>query len=232
MKFNFVFGTIHLRYKRFLADIKLDSGEEITAHVANTGRMTSCWAPGMRVALIDSNNPKRKLRFSLYMIHNGESWIGVHTHLANQLVYEAITNGIISELVNTHTIQKEIKIGNSRIDLLIDNNCYIEIKNVTLKLDTLDHSGNRIVSFPDAQTKRGQKHLRELMALKQAGKRAIMFFTVQREDVDIFKPAEMIDLTYCLLLKEAQKLGVEILVYQCSLSDSEITISKKIPLKL
>jgi sugar fermentation stimulation protein A len=224
-------GIILKRYKRFLADVELPSGEVIVAHTANTGSMKTCWEPGWKVLLSYHDNPKRKLKYSLEMTHNNETWIGINTGVPNKLGYEAIEDGTIKELQGYKKIKPEVKIGKSRIDLLLSESeelpdCYVEIKNVTLKGE-----GTKVL-FPDAVTERGQKHLNELMEIVESGKSACMLYIVQREDVDSFSPADLIDTKYGELLREASNKGVKILCYQCSLSPEEIKIVKPIPVIL
>jgi len=221
--------TILRRYKRFLADVRLPGGEELTVHCPNSGSMATCWEEGWPAIISDSNNPKRKLRYTLEMTHNGTCWIGLNTHLANVLGAEAIRDGVITELQNYTRLEREKKYGqNSRIDLLLQNPtemCYVEIKNVTLVL-------NGTYQFPDAITTRGLKHLRELSAMKQAGHRAVMLFIIQRSDGTVFEPAAQIDPQYALGLRDAVEKGVEILCYRADVNPEEIHITEKIPWKL
>ena len=223
-------GKILKRYKRFLADIELENGEMITAHTANTGSMKTCWEPGWDVLVSFHDNPKRKLKYSLEMTHNGNSWIGVNTSLPNKLGKEAIEDGTIKELQGYKTLKPEAKIGKSRIDILLkdgpSDECYVEIKNVTLLGE------KKKALFPDSVSERGQKHLRELTELKKQGIRAAMLYIVQREDVNSFSPAKDIDPEYARLLKEAYDEGVEVLAYQCSLNEDEIKIQKPIKVDL
>lgn len=217
------------RYKRFLADVNVD-GEFITAHVPNTGSMTACWEPNWKCALSVSDNPNRKMPHTLELTHNGETWIGVNTANANKLAHKWLKEKLIPELADYSAIQPEKKIGDSRIDFYLEGHatlppCYVEVKSVTLKLDGL-------AQFPDAVSERGQKHLRELMDLKKQGFRAAMLYIVQREDVSSMKPAASIDKKYAQLLKEAHAAGVEILVYQCTLSLNEIGFGKALPFHL
>lgn len=217
------------RYKRFLADIQIGD-EVITAHVPNTGSMTSCWEPSWKCAVSRSDNPNRKMPYTLEFTHNGDSWIGVNTANANKLAHNWIKNGLIPELKGYAAITPEKKIGDSRIDFFLENHptlppCYVEVKSVTLKLDGL-------AQFPDAVSERGQKHLKELIGLKCAGLRAAMLFIVQREDVDLMRPAHSIDKKYGALLKEAHAAGVEILVYQCKMDLNEISFGKSLPFHL
>ncbi len=227
MKFTspLIEGKILKRYKRFLADVELPSGEVITTHVANTGSMKTCWEPGWKVLLSYHDNPKRKLKHSLEMTSNEKTWIGVNTSLPNKLGHEAIQNGTIKELQGYPVIRPESKVGNSRLDLLLTGSsdlpdCYVEIKNVTLKGE------HQNVLFPDSVTERGQKHLKELIHLVGLGKRACMLFIVQREDAQSFSPADHIDQKYGELLRMAKERGVLILCYQCELSETEINIIK------
>ena len=216
-------GTIVRRYKRFFADISLD-GKTITAHCPNTGSMASCWQPGWKALVSVHDNPKRKLPYTLEMIHNGVSWIGVNTNHPNKLAREAITAGTIPQLKGYDSLIAEHKVGASRIDLLLEDTrhllpkTFVEVKNVTLRGE-----GKRAL-FPDAVTLRGQKHLRELINLKNQGHRAVMLFVVQREDVESFSTARALDPEYARLLTKALDLGVEILVYRCRLNPREIVL--------
>ena len=231
-------GKIIKRYKRFLADIELPNGEVITAHTANTGSMKTCWEPGWKALISFHDNPKRKLKYSLEMTYNGQTWIGINTSLPNKLAKEAIENGLIKELKGYPFIKPEVKTGDSRIDLLLSkekealskrDQCFVEIKNVTLKGD--NHQ-NKAALFPDAVSTRGQKHIQELIKLHKEGYNAALLFIVQREDVDYFTPAEKIDPVYSSLLKDAVAEGVLVLAYKCAMSKNEIVVNKRIPVKL
>lgn len=221
-------GLFIKRYKRFFADIKVGD-DVIVAHTANTGTMKTCLGENWPVMMSYHDSPTRKLKYSFEMINNGKTWIGINTSLTNKLAIEAIEKGIIKELLGYSTIKPEAKIGNSRIDILLSNSpdeqCYVEVKNVTL----VDDEGHCL--FPDAVTERGLKHLQELLELKLKGIRTVMLFVVQREDCHSFKIEQSIDRDYCEKLKEVMASGVEVLVYQCSLSPEEILITKKLPLK-
>jgi sugar fermentation stimulation protein A len=222
-------GKLIKRYKRFLADIELDSGEIITAHCPNSGSMKTCAHPGWKVMLSESDNPKRKYKYTWEIAHNGKCWIGINTMVPNRIAEEAIKEDRIPELTGFEKIRREVKYGkNSRIDLLLENEtelCYIEVKNVTL----VEEDGNYY--FPDAVTSRGLKHLNELMEMKKQGHRAVMLFVIQRSDGKIFKPAAHIDPKYDEGLRTAYENGVEILVWQANVSPIKIEINKKIDLK-
>lgn len=232
-------GTIISRYKRFLADVILEEnyenykkGELITVHTANTGSMKTCWEKGWPVYLSYHDSPKRKLKFSLEMTFNGHTWIGVNTQIPNKLVEQTIRSGSIIELTKFENIKSEVKVGESRIDLLLfdgqlseeKNLCYIEIKNVSML------GPNKTAIFPDAITERGQKHLHELMTVKKKGHRACMFYLIQREDIQSFSPAFSIDPVYSQILFEATLQGVEVLAYQCEVSPQKIEITRRVPL--
>ncbi len=225
-------GTLIKRYKRFLTDVTLASGEIVTAHCANPGSMLSVNAPGSEVWLSPARNPERKLRYSWELIRVGETLVGINTGHPNALVEEAVRDGAIPELAGYGTIRREVKYGkNSRIDLLLDGGrgpkCYDEVKNVTMRRD-LSPAG--AAEFPDAVTERGAKHLRELADMVKEGARAAMLFLVQRADSRRFTIAADIDPTYATGLKTAMAAGVEVLCYGCRLSPHEIRVDK--PLKL
>ncbi|MBT4791266.1 MAG: DNA/RNA nuclease SfsA [Halobacteriovoraceae bacterium] len=232
MKFKskLIKATIQKRYKRFLSDIELPSGEIICAHVPNTGSMKTCWEPGWSVYLSQSDNPKRKLKYTLELTNSGNALICVNTGMTNKIVHEALLADKITELTGYDNIKPEQKILDSRLDFYLTGEekpeTYVEVKNVTLLGD------NKRALFPDSVTTRGQKHLKDLIKIKKQGARAIMFYLVNRQDVDSFSPAIDIDPVYASLLKEAQESGVEILVYQTKITEDEITTANKLPLVL
>ncbi len=220
------------RYKRFFADVQLSSGEIITAHTPNTGSMESCWRPGWSVMVSYHDDPLRKLKYTLQMIDNGVSWIGVNTHLPNNIVAAAIEAGKIPEFLGHTALKKEVKIGASRLDLQVDFGdrlCFIEIKNVTLKGEK-NAQGLSPALFPDAVTTRGLKHIHELRQLVKQGHRTVMFFLIQRQDIDFFSPAKEIDPEYAAALAFAIADGVEVLPYVCQISPEQIQLSHKIDL--
>ncbi|MFM2477572.1 DNA/RNA nuclease SfsA [Celerinatantimonas sp. MCCC 1A17872] len=232
MKFSppLVSGTLIRRYKRFLADVELDNGEVITAHCANTGAMTGCAEPNWRVWLRDSQNPKRKCRYSWELVENDQGQtICINTARANEVVGEAIRNRQIKALDGYETIQTEVKYGqeNSRIDLLLrsDNrpDCYIEVKSVTL----LDKDGLGL--FPDAKTSRGQKHLRELTAVAQNAQRAVLLFAVMHQGIEKVSIAHHIDLLYGELLNNAMAAGVEVICQRFDCNHEQIVADLPLP---
>ena len=222
-------GKLVKRYKRFLADVELENGELVTAFCPNSGSMKSCSDPGSAVRLSISDNPKRRLKYTWELVKSNSVWVGINTGLPKKLVREAIETGVAVELQGYRSIRPEVKYGeNSRIDLLLEkekSRCYVEVKNVTLV------EGNKAL-FPDAVTIRGQKHLRELMQMVRDGHRAVMFYVVQRGDGETFEPADEIDLAYGTLLRQAVKVGVEILAYRAKVNEREIYLTHRLPIYL
>lgn len=214
------------RYKRFLADVKLDNGQFITAHCPNTGAMLSCSTPGSRVGLSSSDNPKRKYNCTLEIVHENGGWIGVNTARANTLVVEAIENGTVAELSGPTRIQKEVRTSTDcRLDLAVyhgSSPTFVEIKSCTF----VEHN---IAMFPDAATQRGVKHLLELNNLVRQGYKAAIFFLIQRNDATYFRPATTIDPLYAKTIREVHDKGVAILVYQAEVSLEGIIISRPLP---
>lgn len=216
-------GKLVKRYKRFLADIILDNGEEITAHVPNSGAMTSCIEENCDVWVTFHDNAKRKLKYTLELTKMGENLICTNTGVANKISIEAIQNGVIKELQGYKNLKPEQKYGeNSRIDILLENEnekCYVEVKSVSLKIDDY-------LAFPDSVTSRGTKHLNELAQMVKDGHRAVMLYVIQRTDDLPFKLACQIDKKYCEAFKEVTKNGVEVLVYQSYINLEEIYLKK------
>ncbi|MES0266506.1 DNA/RNA nuclease SfsA [Citrobacter sedlakii] len=223
-------ATLVKRYKRFLADVITPDGTELTLHCPNTGAMTGCAEPGDTVWYSTSENTKRKYphTWELTETQNG-ALICVNTLWANRLTKEALEQGRVSELSGYSTLKSEVKYGaeRSRIDFMLQADfrpdCYIEVKSVTLAEKDFGF-------FPDAITERGQKHLRELMSVAAEGKRAVIFFAVLHSAITRFSPARHIDAKYAQLLIEAQRKGVEILVYKAELSAESMTLKEPLPI--
>ncbi|MCB0410884.1 MAG: DNA/RNA nuclease SfsA [Bdellovibrionales bacterium] len=236
-------GTFLKRYKRFFADIRFQN-EEVTAHVPNTGSMKGCLEPEIPCRFTVSDDPKRKLKYTLQMLKTSNGWVGVNTGISNQLVWEAWQSQKIPHWQQFDGGQREVKISEkSRIDLVlwksnktlpqdkkikfedIPNHQFhfVEVKNVTL-------GENGIARFPDAVTERGQKHIDELVLLIEKGHSAELVFTVQREDCKTFTPADDIDPVYGEKLREAVKKGLKVSAYRCDLKSDAITLGS--PLKV
>lgn len=225
-------ATLLRRYKRFLADVRLDDGRELTVHTPNTGSMLGCAEPDTRVWLRDSANPTRKYRYSWELATTpAGSLVGVNTHLANTLVQEAIENRTIDSLQGYERIRREVKYGrSSRIDLQLGGagrvDCYVEVKNVTAKV------GDGAAIFPDAPTERGRKHLQELLGMVREGCRAVLLLHIARDDVQWFRPALEIDSAYAEQLAEVQAQGVEVQAWVSRVTPREIGIYRSIPVQL
>ena len=233
---EFITGRLIARYKRFLADIKLDNGDVITAHCPNTGSMKRCAEPGWQVWLSDSNNPKRKYRYSWeYVLVDDQHLACINTQRPNKMVAALLaSNEKPAEFADYDVIKSEVKYGdeNSRIDFLLQDStrqtpdCYLEVKNCTLLEDQEEHG---IGYFPDAKTERGQKHLRELIAMKQQGCRAVLFFCVSHTGIKQVKVAAHIDPIYAELLTQALQAGVEVLAWQMSGLVGDFRLLKPVP---
>lgn len=220
-------GTLIRRYKRFLADIRLDNGQTVTAHCPNSGSMKTCCQPGRPVYVSMHDNPKRKLKYTWELIHMPGSLVGVNTQVPNRLTAHAIASGDVAELLGYETVRREVKAGrNSRLDILLASPnrraCYVEVKNCTMVIDGL-------ATFPDAVTVRGQKHLMELQDLAATGFRCAMFFLIQRMDAKSFAPADHIDPAYGKKLRQACQNGVEILAYDVSIDLTGIRLNDRVP---
>jgi sugar fermentation stimulation protein A len=220
-------GRLVKRYKRFLADVVLDDGRTVTAHCPNSGRMTECSLPGQPVYLSSHDNPKRKLKYTWEIIEMPTSLVGVNTLVPNRLVAESIQNGCVPALEVYRAVHREVRVNShSRLDLKLTAeglcDCFVEIKNCTLV-----RSG--CAMFPDAPTERGRKHLQELAALKKKGKRAVIFFLVQRSDADCFAPADDVDPAYGRQLRRTIRDGVDIMVWDVVMDLDGIALGRSLP---
>lgn len=218
-------GTLLKRYKRFLADIRLEDGSIVTAHCTNSGSMKTCIEEGAPVYCTPVNDPKRKTKFTWEMIEINGSWIGVNTSVPNVLAEEFALNGTVPELGRYETVKREVTFGDSRFDLYCengDNRCFVEVKNVTMK-------DGAFARFPDAVTSRGKKHLHTLLQAKEQGYRAVMLYVIQRMDVDVFAPALSIDPAYAEALSGAVAGGVEVIPVQVQVSPTAIEYVRTLP---
>ncbi|MBW0148676.1 DNA/RNA nuclease SfsA [Marinobacter arenosus] len=232
-------GWLIRRYKRFLADVRLADGSEVTAHCPNTGSMLGCQPEDARVWLSQSDNPKRKLKFTWELVETAPGTLAcINTARPNAQARHAVENGRVTELSGYESCRSEVKYGseNSRIDLLLSGHqsepdAWVEVKNVTLAEDGQGF-------FPDAVTTRGQKHLRELMAQVAGGDRAVLFFVVNHTGIETVRPADHIDPTYGRLLREACDAGVEVIAYRANLAGEDgtptgvMTLAESVPVIL
>ncbi|MEM9287996.1 MAG: DNA/RNA nuclease SfsA [Pseudomonadota bacterium] len=221
-------ATLIKRYKRFLADVTLGNGEVVTAHVANSGRMTGVSTPGSPVWLLPNRSKTAKLKYRWELIEADDTLVGINTGRPNTLVEEAITNGTIEPLQGYESLRREVKYGvNSRIDILLEGpgTCFVEVKNVHMR------EGDK-ATFPDAVTARGLKHLKEMTEMVNAGHRAVMIYCIQRGDCTSFDSDDAVDPAYGAGLRQALKDGVEAYAYTCDVSLTGIRIKEPLPLRL
>ena len=222
-------GEFVKRYKRFFVDVKINN-KIITAHCPNTGSMMGLLSANNKVWLSKSENPERKLKYTLQIIENKKSMVGVNTHLTNKIVLEALEKNSIKELKNLDNIKSEVKFGkNTRFDFLISKNnkkIFVEVKNVTLSRK------KGVAEFPDAVTARGLKHISELINASKRGFETYLLFLIQRNDCNQFKIAQDIDPDYYKLLTEAAKKKLNIICYDCKFSPKGIKLNKNIKFKL
>ena len=223
-------GRLIRRYKRFLADIQLPEGV-ITAACPNTGSMMGCCEPGSRVWLSESDRATRKYRHTWEIVEVGQVMIGINTGLPNNLVAEAIGDGVIPELSGYETVRREVRYGEeaSRVDFVLESPgreaCYVEVKNVTAAAQ------KGVALFPDCVSERGSRHLRELIRMKSQGLRPVQLYCVQRGDVKEVRPADGIDHEYGRTLREAIAAGVEVLAYRARVTPKEIRLVDRISVR-
>lgn len=227
-------GTLIQRYKRFLADVRLDDGRLITATCPNTGSMMGLTAPGSVVWLSESDSPTRKYRFTWELVQadlgHGPTIVGINTGHPNKLVAEALAGRRIRALAGYASLRREVKYGRaSRIDLLLDGGakkglCYVEVKNV--------HFSRRhgLAEFPDSVTERGAKHLGEMSDMVRAGHRAVMVYLIQRGDARRLAFARDIDPGYGAAFDAAAAAGVEAIALRCRMSPEEIVVDRPVPI--
>jgi len=220
-------GQLIQRYKRFLADIALEDGTEITAHCPNPGAMLGLNMPGLPVWVSRSPDPKRKLAHTLELVEVDGGLVGINTMHPNRLVAEALTADAIPELTGYASHRREVKYGQaSRIDFLLEAPdrppCWLEVKNCHLR-----RTGS-LAEFPDCVAARSTKHLRELVAMAAQGDRAVALFVVQRTDCDTFAACHDLDPAFAHGLEAAAEAGVEVLVYGCDISPEGVRIARPI----
>ena len=218
-------GVFLKRYKRFFVDIKVEN-KVITAHCPNSGSMMGLLKLGNKVWITKSDNPNRKLKYTLQIIEVQNSKVGVNTHFTKKIVDDALKNNILKHFSNKVKIQREKVFNkNTRFDFFLQEKkekIFLEVKNVTLKRK------DDLAEFPDSVTLRGTKHIKELINAKKRGFKAVLMFVIQRDDCNKFKVAEDIDPEYSKILKIAIKQKVKIVCYDCKFSSKGIKLNKEI----
>lgn len=227
-------GRIVKRYKRFLADVVLDDGRQVTAHCPNTGSMLGCWEVDAPVQLSHSDNPRRKLAWTLERVDMGQGWIGVHTGRTNPVVEEAVREGAVACLRGYERIQREVTYApegfeRARFDLRLSEgkrpDAWVEVKNVTLWCDDA-------LAFPDAVTKRGLKHLQLLIQACREGSRGVMVYALNRPEGCHFRPADEIDPGYGETLRQAVAQGVEVCALRIGHNARSLRVVGEVPVRL
>ena len=222
-------GLFIKRYKRFFVDVKVNN-QIITAHCPNTGSMYGLLKKDNKVWISKSNNPNRKLKYTLEIIEDKKSKVGINTHFTNKIVHHALQNKLIKELSNFLEIKPETKYGtNTRFDFLIIDKkikAFLEVKNVTLSRK------KKLAEFPDSVTSRGLKHINELVNAGKKNYKIYILFLVQRDDCDSFSIAKDIDPNYSIALRKAVKNNLNVLCYDCKFSTKGIKLNKKMKIKI
>lgn len=221
-------GTL-LRRNRFMADVRLQSGDEITAHCAHAGAMLGCSEPGSKVLLSEHNDRRRKLKHQIEIIYSGRIPVGIHTGRPTAVVAEAIMAGKISELAGYAVLRRETTVAHgARVDIALEGNglrtCYIQVKNVTM-------AENGVAYFPDAVSPTEGERLLELTDLVREGFRGMSIFVAQRNDVESFRPADHIDPDYGQTFRDAMARGVEVLCFRSNVTRKGIELDEKLPVE-
>ncbi|HAW25927.1 DNA/RNA nuclease SfsA [Stutzerimonas stutzeri] len=226
-------GRLIRRYKRFLADVVTDAGDELCIHCPNTGSMLNCMGEGARVWFQRNSDPKRKLPGTWELVETPQGRLAcVNTARANRLVEEALLAGVIGELNGFTALKREVAYGleSSRVDFRLDyptGPAFVEVKSVTLGF-----ADTAVAAFPDAVTDRGARHLRELAVLARQGLRAVQLYCVNLTGIEAVRPAGEIDPRYAAALRDAVEAGVEVLAYGVELSPEEIRLVRPLPVIL
>lgn len=224
---NIVQGIFIKRVNRFIARVMVE-GKEETVHVKNTGRCRELFIAGSKVILERSSNPDRKTGFSVIGIYKGHRFINIDSQVPNHVVFEALQDNRIPELIAADLVKKEVTYGNSRFDLYFESaGCrgFIEVKGVTLEEEGL-------VMFPDAPTLRGTKHVLEMVKAVEDGYKGYIFFLIQMKDVKSFRPNHKTDPEFAAALSLAAQKGVRLLAYDSVVRENEISIGDRVEIVL
>lgn len=225
-------GSFVKRLNRFEGLVEIEGRDELV-HIPNTGRCRELFIPGACVILEIRESKTRKTPYELIMVYKGDRLISIDSQAPNKIVEEAVRKGLIEEMADYQYIKREVFYRDSRFDLFLketeessmEASCYIEVKGVTLEVDN-------IAKFPDAPTERGARHLRELAQACNEGYRAAIIFLIQIENISSFTPNKLMDPQFAEALKYAHDSGVEVLSYDCRVTEGDIAINRKIPVEL
>lgn len=224
-------GRLVQRYKRFFADVELDAGGLVTAHVANPGAMLGLKSPGQPAWLQPVDDPKRSLKYTLELVEQDGALVGVNTHHPNRLAAEAIAAGVIPELAGYAGIRREVRYdGDSRVDFLLEDParppCWLEVKNVHLR------RAPGLAEFPDCVAARSARHMDALARQLVRGDRAVVLWVIQMAGIERFAPARDIDRVFAEAVDRARAAGVELLAYACDMSVEGVTIRRRVPVEV
>jgi sugar fermentation stimulation protein A len=223
-------GTLLRRYKRFLVDVRLGDGSEVAVHCPNTGSMLEINRPGARCLVLPNDSPPRRLRYTLEAVRVGRIWVGAHPLRANTVGREALEAGLVRGVTGVTAVRAEVPYGrSSRADLVLEvrrgSSWTVEIKSASL-------GAGRVARFPDSVTERGLKHLDELLGVVMQGERALMLFVATRDDVDVFRPAWDIDVTYARRLGEVAERGVVVRAVASRVTKTSMKAVRALPIDL
>ena len=220
-------GIFLERPNRYLACVEID-GQETKAHVPDPGRLPGLMIPGRRVRLIYNPGPKRKTDYSLVLVRHGTIWVSVYPVFANKVVEKELAEGSLSCLNGYKKFNREVKCGESRFDFqleFLDVKAFVEVKSVSLVEESVG-------KFPDAPTQRGVKHLKELIALREQGFRAVVLFVSQRSDARSIISNDQIDPLFGEWLRKAHLASVELYAYNCRVTKNTVSIKNQIPVNI
>jgi len=222
-------GTLVKRYRRFLADVRLDDGRVVTTHCPNSGTMVGCSEPGRPVIVSDSGDDSRRHPLTWEMIEMNGTWVGINTNIAKKLVADAIERKLVPKLTEYTELQRDATYGiRTKIDIMLhgmDENCFINVHGVTW-------AENGVALFPEVVNERARKSLNELTSVARKEHRAVAFYLVQRGDCTIFKPSERVDREYLKAFLAANSAGVEIMVYRAEVTPESIELGTPIPFSI
>ena len=220
---RFVDGIFLERPNRYLAYVEID-GKRVPAHVPDPGRLPGLLLPGRRVRLIHNPGPKRKTDYTLVLTRHGSIWVSVFPVFANKLAEQALDRRHLACLEGYKNFSREVKMDSSRFDFKLEypqGAAYVEVKSIS-------HVEDGIGKFPDAPTERGRKHLKELIALRKKGHRAVVLFISQRSDTERITSHDLIDPKFGEWLRKARNAGVELYGYNCRVTPSDVSLDRAV----